>query len=267
MSPATSALRQPASAPLAVNLTHMPHELDAGLGARLRVGMITLATDQTSEAESRRIFDLPGVDHYVGRIFNDARISADTLRAMERDIEGVTRLILPGSRLDAVGFSCTSGAMVIGEDKVFSLIRKVRPDIACSSPITGAVAGMQALGLKRIALLTPYVQAINDMMREFLETRGFEVPVMGSFNNDNDEEVARISRGSAVAAATELARSPHVDAIFMSCTSIRSLDVIPEVEAETGKPMIASNPALAWHLLRLGGIRDPQPQFGRLFTV
>jgi maleate isomerase len=53
----------------------------------------------------------------------------------------------------------------------------------------------------------------------------------------------------------------------MSCTSIRSLDVIPEVEAETGKPMIAFNPALAWHLLRLGGIRDPQPQFGRLFTV
>jgi maleate isomerase len=129
------------------------------------------------------------------------------------------------------------------------------------------MAGFQALGLKRVALLTPYVQSINDMMRAHIEARGVAVPVMGSFNNPNDDEVARITLDSTKAAAIELASSPHVDGIFVSCTSLRTIDITREVEAATGKPMLASNPAQAWHMLRLGGITDKLPQWGRLFEV
>ena len=61
----TATKNRPASRPaLLVNKTHLPHELDQGLGARLRIGLIELATDQTSEHEFRRIFALPGVDFY-----------------------------------------------------------------------------------------------------------------------------------------------------------------------------------------------------------
>jgi maleate isomerase len=252
---------------LLVNKTHLPHALDQGLGSRLRIALIELATDQTSEHEFRRIFSLPGVDFYESRIWNDATITPETLARMEKDVEGGLRVIMPDLRIDVAGFTCTSGAMVIGEDKVFSLMRKARPGIPCSSPITGAIAGMKALGLERIALLTPYVQAINDMMRDYIEERGISVPVMGSFNNANDDEVARITLESTKAAAIDLARSTHVDGIFVSCTSIRTIDIVREVEAETGKPMLASNPAQAWHLLRLGGVKDALPQWGRLFTV
>ena len=181
------------SSPLLVNKTHLPHQLDQGLGSRLRIGLIELATDQTSEHEFRRIFALSGVDFYQSRIWNDATITPETLVRMEKDVEGAMRVIMPNLRIDVAGFTCTSGAMVIGEDKVFSLMRKARPGIPCSSPITGAMAGMKALGLRRIALLTPYVQAINDMMRDYIEDRGVSVPVMGSFNNANDDEVARIT--------------------------------------------------------------------------
>jgi maleate isomerase len=264
----TATKSRPASRPaLLVNKTHLPHELDQGLGARLRIGLIELATDQTSEHEFRRIFALPGIDFYQSRIWNDATITPETLARMETDVEGGMRVIMPNLRIDVAGFTCTSGAMVIGEDKVFALMRKARPGIPCSSPITGAIAGMKALGLGRIALLTPYVQSINDMMRDYIEERGVSVPVMGSFNNANDDEVARITLESTRAAAIDLARSPHVDGIFVSCTSIRTIDIIREVEAETGKPMLASNPAQAWHLLRLGGVKDSLPQWGRLFTV
>ena len=185
--------RESQPAPVIVNKTNLPHRLDAGLGARLRIGLIELATDQTSEHEFRRLLDLPGIDFYQSRIWNDANITPATLAAMEQDIEAATRVIMPDTRLDVIGFTCTSGAMVIGEDTVFRLIRKVRPGIPCTSPITGAIAGMHALGLKRIALLTPYIQSINDMMRAYIEARGVAVPVKGSFNNPNDDEVARIT--------------------------------------------------------------------------
>ena len=252
---------------LILNRTHLPHSLDAGLGERARIGLIELATDQTSEHEFRRLLALPGVAFYESRIWNDAAIVPETLAAMEKDIEAGARVIMPNLRLDVMGFTCTSGAMVIGEDKVFSLIRKARPGIPCTSPITGAIAGIKALGLARVALLTPYVQAINDMMRVYLEARGIAVPVMGSFNNPDDDEVARITPASTRDAAIELGSSPHVDGVFVSCTSLRTLDIIPEVEAAIGKPMLSSNQAQAWHLLRLTSVEDQLPQFGRLFLV
>jgi maleate isomerase len=260
------ATSQNARGPLIVDKACLAHTLDAGLGARLRIGLIELATDQTSEHEFRRLFQLPGVDFYVSRIWNEATITADTLAAMAADIERCARVILPNSRLDVMGFTCTSGAMVIGEEKVFSLMRAARPALACTSPITAAMAGMTALGLKRIALLTPYVQSINDMLRTYIESRGVAVPVMGSFNNSDDDEVARISLESTRAAAIDLGKSQHVDGIFVSCTSIRTIDIICEVEAAIGKPMLASNPAQAWHLLRLGKVKDRMPQWGLLFA-
>ena len=118
-----------------------------------------------------------------------------------------------------------------------------------------------------MALLTPYVQAINDMMRAYLEARGIAVPVMGSFNNPDDDEVARITPASTRDAAIELGASPHVDGVFVSCTSLRTHDISPEVEAAIGKPMLSSNQAQAWHLLRLARVEDRLPQFGRLFSV
>lgn len=256
-----------AASPIEVNRTYLPYEMDAGLGARLRIGLIELATDQTSEHEFRRLLALPGVDLYQSRVWNDASITPETLARMEGDIEAATRVIMPDLRLDVIGFTCTSGAMVIGEDRVFDLIRRARPGIACTSPITGAIAGMKALGMRRIALLTPYVQSINDMMRAYIEARGIAVPAMGSFNNPDDDQVARITLASTRDAAIDLVRAADVDGIFVSCTSLRTIDITADVESATGKPMLASNPAQAWHMLRLGGIEDRLPQWGRLFTV
>ena len=263
----SQAMRQPAHSTLVINKTCLAHTLDAGLGTRLRIGLIELATDQTSEHEFRRLFQLPGVEFYISRIWNDATITPESLAEMARDVASSARVLLPGLRLDVMGFTCTSGAMVIGEDKVFSLMRAERPAVPCTSPITAAMAGMTALGLKRIALLTPYVQSINDMMRGYIEARGVAVPVMGSFNNSNDDEVARISLESTRTAAIDLGKSKHVDGIFVSCTSIRTIDIIREVEEAIGKPMIASNPAQAWHLLRLGHLKDKLSQWGRLFSI
>src|SRR5215472_18093292 len=96
MPPATL---EPARSTLVVNRTGLAHSLDAGLGARLRIGLIELATDQTSEHEFRRLFQLPGVDFYVSRIWNDATITPESLAEMVRDIETCARLILPGVRL------------------------------------------------------------------------------------------------------------------------------------------------------------------------
>ena len=251
---------------LVVNRRHLPHRLDDGIAARAAIGLIVLATDQTIEHEFRRLLGLPGIAFYESRILNDAAITPATLAAMEARLTQATEVILPGLPLDVVAFGCTSASMVIGEERVFARIRAARPGVACTTPITAAFAAFEALGARRIALLTPYRDDINDFMREYIEARGFAVPVMGSFNEEDDRRAARIDQASIRDAAIELGRADAVDAVFVSCTSLRLLDAVGEIEAALGKPVTSSNHAMAWHCLGLAGIDDLRPACGALFT-
>lgn len=250
---------------IVVNRTNMPHRLEPGIAHRARIGLIVLASDHTIEHEWRRMLDIEGIAVYHSRIANSPTITPETLRAMEAGLTAAADAILPGVPLDVVAYGCTSGAMVIGEERVGERIRAARPGVAVTTPITAALAGLRALGVMRTALLTPYIDSINQMMRRYIAARGIAVPVMGSFNNENDNEVARIAPQSLRDAAIELAREPSVDVVFVACTSLRLAAVVEEIEAATGKPAISSNHAMAWHALRLAGYREPVPGFGRLF--
>lgn len=259
--------RDPETGRTYVTRAGMPFRTDGGVAERARIGVIVLASDHTLEHEFRRIIDLPGVAFYEARIRNDPAITPETLAAMESRIAPTTDLILPGMELDVVAYGCTSASMVLGEQTVFDRIHEARPGVACTTPITAAFAAFDAFGARSIAVLTPYRDDVNRQVRNYIEERGYEVPVFGSFNEENDNVAARIDPASVRAAAVELGQMAGVDAVFVSCTSIRLATIAREVEAELGKPVTSSNHALAWHCLRLAGIDDPQPQFGRLFTL
>ncbi len=250
-----------------VNLTGLPFDLDPGIAARARIGVIVLGSDHTVEHEFRRIIDLPGVAFYEARIRNNPRITPETLRDLEGRIAETAALILPGVPLDVVCYGCTSATMVIGEERIFELIGQARPEARVTTPITGAFAAFRAFGAQRIGVLTPYTNDINRFMRDYIQAKGFQVPVFGSFNEDNDNQVARISPASIRDALLTVGRHDDVDAVFVSCTSLRLAEVAAEVEAELGKPVTSANHAMAWHALRLAGIDEALPHFGRLYGL
>jgi maleate isomerase len=258
-----TALRRPAGT--AVSKENMAFDLDGGIAHRARIGVIVLATDHTLEYEFRQIIRQDGVAFYETRILNEVDINPTTLAAMAQRMSGAAAAILPEVPLDVVAYGCTSGSVVIGEDRVFELIREARPGVACTTPITGAIAGLKTMECKRIALLTPYVESVNQMLRCYIEDRGIGVPVMGSFNHENDNEVACISQASIRNAVRELMLDPNVDGVFVSCTSLRVASIVESMEAEFGKPVTSSNHALAWHCLRLAGVNEPIDGWGRLF--
>ena len=248
------------------DLSALPHTLDGGLGARARIGLIVLATDQTIEHEWRLIFrGLDGVALYQSRIWNDQQITPDTLRQMEGRLADSAAVIMPGVPLTAVAFGCTSATMVIGEEGVFARLREARPEARPTTPITAAFAAFRAFGARRLAVLTPYRADVNATVRAYIEARGYEVPVFGTFDEEDDRRAACIDAASIRDAAIELGRDPRVEAVFVSCTSLRVAGVAAEIEAATGKPVTSSNHAMAWHALRLAGIEDRLP-WGRLFA-
>ena len=247
-----------------INKQNIAYKLDNGIGHRARIGIIALPDDQTIEHELRMIFDLPGVACFVNRLPCDATITPDTLQAMEGEIARAASLILPELSVDVMAYGCTSGSLFIGPESIHELIHTTHPQTICTTPIEAATAALEALKARSIALITPYADEINQRLRDHLRQNGFEVPVMGSWNEPLDAKVGRISPESIRNAALDLGRSDRADTVFISCTNLRALSIIEALENELGKPVISSNAALGWHCLRLAQINDRLPQYGSL---
>ncbi len=255
-----------AAAPLAVNKEGLPFEIDEGIGTLANLGLLVLRTDQTIEDEFR--FALPSSDValYEARLYSDAEITPANLMKMSDEIPGTVGL-LPDVEFDVIGFACTSGSLVIGEERITERVHEVLPGVKVTNPVTAARAAMEALGARRIALLTPYMPEINHSLRLSLMELGIDIPVMGSFHEPDDNRVARITSASIERAILELGSSQECDAVFVSCTSLRVARIVAEVEIRLGKPITSSNHALAWHMLRLAGYDRSMPDLGRLFAL
>ena len=78
---------------------------------------------------------------------------------------------------------------------MFRQIRRVRPDVACTTPVTAAFAAFKALGARRIGVLTPYSPEVNAVVRAYLDAHGVEVAAFATFDKRDDREAARISVG------------------------------------------------------------------------
>ncbi len=249
-------------------IENLPYDTDEGIARRASIGLIVLATDYTIEHEWRQVFaGLDGVALYASRIHNENKITPQTLRAMEPRIIECARVITPDTPVDVIAYGCTSASMAIGEEQVFANIRQAKPAARCTTPITAAFAAFDAFKAKRVGVLTPYPADVNKIVSDYIAARGYQVPVFGSFNADHDTVVARITPQSIEQGVREIIRHAEVDAVFVSCTSVRLMQACAELEKSLGIPLTSSNHAMAWHALRLAGIDDKLGQFGRLFEL
>ncbi len=244
-------------------LVRLPFDADEGYGTRARLGLIVLQSDQTIEVEARML-DIEGVEFYHSRIGNDAEVTPTTLTDMEQRLPVAAELLPTDFGFDAIGYGCTSAAALIGEAGVTAGIQAAHPGVTCTNPITAAVAAFEALGARRIAVLTPYTADVTSPIVSHFADAGLEVTALGSFLEPSDLVVARISEASISEGVRAIA-GEHTDAVFVSCTSLRVLERGTRIEAEVGVPVVSSNMALFWHLLRLAGVDDELDQHGQLF--
>lgn len=240
-------------------------DTDEGFGKRARLGVIVLEADETLEPEFSRMMNLDGVALHHSRIPMVPEVRADTLARMEADLPASARLLPRSHGFDVIGYGCTSAATVIGSENVARAIRTVIPSAQVTDPLAAIISAGRTLKATRLGFLTPYLPEVSRRMRQRLGDAGFEISGFGSFEEEDDRVVARITETAIVAAALRIAEAAPCDAIVISCTNLRCLGVIPEIEERTGLPVISSNQALAWHMLRLAGVDDVRPSFGTLF--
>lgn len=217
------------------------------------LGMIVLQTDETIERDLRRM--LPGqAALYVSRVPSGADVTPDSLRAMSAHIGDAAALLPQAAPFAAVGYGCTSATSQIGAQEVARLIGSGAQTAHVTDPLTALTAACRAIGITRLAFLSPYTADVSDKLRAALEARGIATPVFGSFDEASEAAVVRIAPESIIEAACDLASRGDAQAIFLSCTNLRTLDVIETIEARTGLPCLSSNQVLGWHLSRYAGV-------------
>jgi len=245
-------------------VTPAPYRLDGPIGARATLGLIVLQVDETVEHDFRRLCADPDIALHVTRIPSGADLTPETAAGMEGALPRAAALLPPAARFHSVGYACTSGATLIGPGRVASLVRGAVCTRAVADPLSAAQAALAALGARRVGLVSPYVEAVAGPVRAALEAAGLAVPELLSFGERSEARVARIARASIRDAALAIGRRPGLDAVFVSCTNLRALEVVEEAEARLGLPVVTSNLALAWRMFAHAGIR-PVSGPGQLF--
>jgi maleate isomerase len=250
-----------------VDWERLEARLGAAPGARCAVGLLALATDRVGEPDTREFLGgLEGVDLFTTRVPMSEIATPESLAAMADHLEAAARLLVPGSALDVIGFSCTSGTVAIGCDAVARAIRRARPGIAVATPIEAGAEALKALGVRRISLLAPYRPATADLVSGYFEDQGFAIDRKATFDLDGDPDMNRVTADDLIAAGKRITHASS-EALFISCTGLRTAPVIATLEAAIGRPVVTSNQALAWHALRLGGVQDRVTGMGRLFEL
>lgn len=235
---------------------------DEGRHPRAKLGFVLLATEQTVQDDMIRICP-EGVGVHFARVQNPDVITNETLAAIAPELTRASATLLPDGTLDVVSYACTSGSLVLGQDRVEDLLRAGNASAKPSSIIAAVLRALTAIQAKKIVVATPYLDEINTAERDYMAARGFNILDIQGLNLERDSQMVRVAPSYLLDMAADLDR-PDADAIFISCGALRSIDIIEDLEARTGKPVITSNQALAWDALRLAGINDKIPGFGRL---
>ena len=238
-------------------------EFDSGRYYRANLGFIVLSGDLACEHD---LFNMTpeGVGISFTRLKTDDFTTNETLAAHVNQLAEAASRIQPDVKPDVISYCCTSGSIVIGEEEVKRQIAIGAPYTKPMSLVTGVVSALNAVQAKKIVIGTPYLDEINAREEEFFLSKGFEILRMEGLNLETGIEFGKVTPDFWNKFSLEI-DCEDADAVFLSCTGIRSLDIIEKVEAQINKPVITSNQAQMWSALRLAGINDNLKGFGQLF--
>ena len=221
---------------------------------------MVVSTDTTVESDTYRMVPY-GVSVHFDRIYL-ADVTSDSLAKMIEGVESSARL-LSDAKPDAIAFACTSASVVIGADAIVDKILKGSPGVYATTIITAVIHALETLQLKRISLLTPYVDDVNRIEAEYLEASGFQVMDVQGMGITEDMQIASVPPDK-IYRFVKQAEHASSDGVFISCGNFRAAAIIDVLERDLRKPVITSNQAMVWDMLRHLNIPDPIPGYGKL---
>lgn len=228
-----------------------------------RIGLIIPSSNRMVEQEMVRYLPPDVVAHVMRlRMTGAHRVTLDAL--MPRVVEAAGLLL--DARCDVIAFHCTANSTVEGTDGETKLLDALRRAGAPQATTTAtAIRGaLDALGARRIVLLTPYSTHVTTEEADFLGAAGYDVVAAHSFALKGSDEYCTTPAQFWRDRTIEAARS-DADAYLLSCANISTFPVVEDIEQKLQRPVVTSNQAVIWHALALLGRTDRRNCPVRLF--
>ncbi len=175
---------------------------------------------------------------------------AEAISETDRLQEAV--LSLAPVRPHCVGYACTSGSCVrgvAGEQALCARMREAGAPEATSG--SGALLhALEALGIHRLTVVTPYLENVTWRLHDFLAEAGHDV--VSSAHLGLTGQIWLVPYATVADAVLD-AVTADAEAVFVSCTNLTTYDVIDPLSDALGIPVLTANEVLMWDTLRVAG--------------
>jgi maleate isomerase len=242
------------------------------IGWRAKIGLLVPSVNTVLEPEmvklcSRLINE--GLAIYSTRLLTKSEDvsegkAEEGLELLAEQIEKGVRE-LEAAKVHVMLYGCTSGSFFKGADWDKEIIRKIEgvAKVFAVTAATGMLEALETLGIKKVSVATPYSEAMNMKLEEFLQFHGFQVLNIDGLRYTNVHEAAQVHE-STVYELVRGVNTPDAESVFISCTNFPAIDIIEVLEKDLGKPVITANQALLWSALRKLGIHGSIEGYGQL---
>jgi len=239
-------------------------QLNRPYGWRGKIGLITPSSNNINEPEFYRLAP-PGVTIHTARVLLVGEMDEASFHRMAGEL-GRAAKELATAEVDIVAYGCTAGSVIVPLPQLTNAMSSQTgtPALVTAGAV---VSALRALGVRRVAMGTPYLDFVNRREVEFLAEHGIEVTRYRGLELGNNQQerrcIGHVPPETVYRMALEI-DSPEAEAIFISCANLATLDVIEEIELALGKPVVTSNTACFWACLRALRINSSVTGYGRL---
>lgn len=238
------------------------------VGWRAKLGFLVPAGTPTVEPEMFRLAP-DGVSVHFQRMV--ARGADGTLQGLEERI--TTQLehidesaeLLSMIRPDVIVLAHTATSYRLGREAEQALVERVqaRTGVRFITAFGSVIAALDHLGVKRVALGTPYDEKLTLQAKENLESYGCEVVSFEWLRNVRS--IFEEPPGRVYGLGRSVDR-PEAQAIFLSGVGMPTVSVLDALDRDLGKPVISSASAMMWNALRVARAAAAIPGYGRLLS-
>ena len=231
-------------------------------GWRAKIGIIIPSLNNAMEPELNRMVPR-GVAVYCTRLLlekglpeNLEKLAADTEKAAD---------IMKTADVTGILYGCTSGSLIKGVGWDQEIIRRIesKTGIPATTTSTAVVEAFKELKVNSVAVATPYVDEVNRIEKDFFEAHGVQVVHIQGLGYTTGQQLHRESPESAYLFAKKVDRK-EADCLFISCTDFTAIEILNTLEQDLCKPVMSSNTASLWGILKKLGIKERIDSYGEI---
>jgi maleate isomerase len=208
-----------------------------------RIGLIVPSSNTVAEVDFYRRLPPDCTLHTARMYLEETTPEGESVMLDEHLPRAITDLAT--ARPDVVVFGCTSAGALRGNAYEAQLIDRIGAETGAQTfSVSASVRHtIRAAGARRVGVITPYVDSLNEKIRESLEADGFEVAAIHGLGITENFAIAEAPPERIAEFASECFEGSDIDLLFASCTNFRALDARDDIKAALGVPVVTSNQA------------------------